>query len=95
MHHVIISSCQVIKSSNDLLENTGEASTLSGGSPSGNGADGALGVPGHNEDQDQDHDDLNLLFHAGGQADCSNVGSHAENRFLKILDCDNLIWPKL
>merc|ERR1712077_165142 len=34
----------------DLLENTGKASTLSGGSPPGNGADGALGV----------------LLHAGG-----------------------------
>merc|ERR1712062_460044 len=46
----------------DLLENTGKASTLRGGSPSGNSADGALGV----------------LFHAGGQANCSNVGSHAD-----------------
>merc|ERR1712176_42017 len=46
----------------DLLENTGKASTLRGGSPSGNSADGSLGV----------------LFHAGGQANCSNVGSHAD-----------------
>ena len=99
-------------SSNDLLENTSKASTLRGGSPSGNSADGALSVPGQdqdedqaedqdqdeNQDEDEDEDDphhnLNLLFHAGGQANCSNVGSHAENRFVKLLDCDNLIWPK-
>merc|ERR1712241_1400021 len=46
----------------DLLQNTGKASTLSCGSPAGHSADGALVV----------------LLHAVGNADCCDVGSHAD-----------------
>merc|ERR1712192_339113 len=44
-----------------LLEDTCKAAALRGGSPSGDSAGGALGV----------------LLHAGRQANCGNVGSHA------------------